>query len=123
MGLPLLVGESDDSEEFEVDLWEELALLFPARTVKASAASPPLAVAPLAAGCGTKITDIQLSSESRDVSLCMLESLLLESELASLRDSLRSRLEEASLSGHSKQQRRIGDRRPGFSIKGDASCC
>ena len=52
------VGESEDSEEFEVD-WAGLCLL-------ASCPCAPLWSAP---GCGTKITDIQLSSESREVSL------------------------------------------------------
>ena len=77
MGLPLLVGESEDSEEFEVDLCEEVAppllpLPPPTDLVTASAASvgppPPLGL-PRLAGWGTKITEIQLSSESSDVSL------------------------------------------------------
>ena len=125
MGLPLLVGESEDSDELEVDLWEEEVAplpLPPPVLVTASAVSAP-PPPPRLAGWGTKITDMQLSSESNEVSLWMLESLLLESEPASLRDSRRSRAEDTSLSGHSRQQRRIGDKRPGFSSSGEDCCC
>ena len=73
----LPVGESDDPDELDVDLWDlsepELSLVESAGTL---AMSCP--------GLGTNITEMQLSSESRLVSLWMLESLL-----ESLPDGLR----------------------------------
>ena len=75
--ISLPVGESDDPDELEVDLWDlsepELSLVESAGT---RAMSWP--------GLGTNITEMQLSSESRLVSLWMLESLL-----ESLPDGLR----------------------------------
>ncbi len=75
--ISLPVGESDDPEELDVDLCDlsepELSLVESAGIL---AMSWP--------GLGTKITEMQLSSESRLVSLWILESLL-----ESLPDGLR----------------------------------
>ena len=65
-GLAQPVGDSEDSEELEVEWWQASGCL--------------------SSGCGTKMTETQLSSESRLVSLWMLPSLLLSLPPPSLLD-------------------------------------
>ena len=98
-GLAHPVGDSDDSDELEVDGCEGSAIL--------------------SSWLGTKMTETQLSSESRLVSLWMLPSLLLSLPPSPL-DSLRSCV--AASSGHSRQQRRrLGERSPDDSSRPDTS--
>ena len=60
---PALVGDSEDSDEFDVERFPPDCAEF--------------ALSAWETGWGTKMTETQLSSESREVSLWMLESLLL----------------------------------------------
>ena len=75
---------------------------------------------PVSPGRGTKMTDTQLSSESSEVSLWRLESLL-ESDV----DSLLAPASWLPSSGASRQHLlRVGERRPApCSPPGLSSCC
>ena len=85
MGLPRPdpeCTESEDSEEFEVDL-----CFLPPNSFIVPPSSPLLN---FVSGWGTNITDTQLSSESMDVSLWILPSLLEESDPVSPFDNFLS---------------------------------
>ena len=85
MGLPRPdpeCTESEDSEEFEVDL-----CFLPPNSFIVPPSSPLLN---FVSGWGTNMTDTQLSSESMDVSLWILPSLLEESDPVSPFDNFLS---------------------------------
>ena len=108
------VGESEEPDELEVDRCD-----FSEPELRRAESAGSLG--PASPGRGTKMTDTQLSSESSEVSLWRLESLL-ESDVDSLLAAPASWLPS---SGASRQHRlRVGERRPApCSPPGLSSCC